>query len=99
MCSSHFSAGYQCIGVHALDCLDVANQEQTSPLIMVATEPVSSSFAGQVLGLVDSGASFNFMSHELYIKLGWMVDKYQQALVHLANETVVTSERWATGIL
>ena len=27
---------------------------------MVITEPVSSSFAGQVLGLVDSGASFNF---------------------------------------
>ena len=27
---------------------------------MVVMEPVSSSFAGQVLGLVDSGASFKF---------------------------------------
>ena len=44
---------------------------------MVAMEPVSSSFAGQVLGLVDSRASFNFMSHELCMKLGWMVDKHQ----------------------
>ena len=99
MSSLHFSAGYQCVGVRALDCLGVASQEQTSPLIMVATEPVSSSFAGQVLGLVDSRASFNFMSHELCMKLGWMVDKHQQASVHLANGTVVTSEGRATGIL
>ena len=76
MCSLHFLAGYQCVGVHALDCLGVASQEQTSPLIMVAKEPVSSSFAGQVLGLVDSGASFNFMIHELCMKLGWTVDKH-----------------------
>ena len=76
MCSSHFSAGYQCVGVRALDCLGVTGQEQTSLLIMVATEPVSSSFAGQVLVLVDSGTSFNFMSHELCKKLGWMVDKH-----------------------
>ena len=33
------------------------------------------------LGLVDSGASFNFMSCVLYTKLGWRVDKQQQALV------------------
>ena len=77
MCSSHFSAGYQCVGVRALDYLGVAGQVQTSLLIIVATEPVSSSFAGQVLGLVDSGASFNFMSHELCMKLGWTVDKHQ----------------------
>ena len=79
MCSLRFSAGYQCVGVCALDCLDVAGQERTSPLIMVAMEPVSSTFAGQILGLVDSGASFNFMSHELCMKLGWTVDKPQQA--------------------
>ena len=66
---------------------------------MVTTEPVSSSFAGQVLGLVDSGASINFMSHELRIKLGWTVDKHQQASVHLASGTVVTSEGQATGVL
>ena len=66
---------------------------------MVATEPVSSSFAGQVLGLVDSRASFNFMSSELCMNLGWMIDKHQQASVHLANGTVVTSEGPATGIL
>ena len=77
MCSLCFLVGYQCIGVCALDCLGVAGQEQTSLLIMVLMKPVLSSFAGQVLGLVDSGASFNFMSHELYIKLGWMVDKHQ----------------------
>ena len=70
MCSSHFSAGYQCIGVCALDCLDVASQERTSLLIMVVTAPVPSRFAGQVLGLVDSGALFKFMSHELCMKLG-----------------------------
>ena len=99
MCSSHFSAGYHCFGVHALDCLGVAGQERTSLLIMVATEPVSSSFAGQLLGLVDSGASFNFMSQELCMKLGWMVGKHQQASVHLANGTVVTSEGRATGVL
>ena len=99
MCSSHFSAGYQCIGVCTLDCLGVAGQERTPPLIMVAMEPVSSSFAGQVLGLVDSRALFNFMSQELCMKLGWMVDKHQQTSVHLANGTVVTSEGWATGIL
>ena len=99
MCSLRFSASYQCIGVHAFDSLGVASQERTSPLIMVATETVSSSFAGQVLGLVDSGASFSFMSHELCMKLGWMVDKHQQASVHLANETVVTSKGRATGIL
>ena len=98
MCGLHFSAGYQCVGVCALDCLCLASQEQTSPLIMVATEPVSFSFAGQVLGLVDSGASFNFTSQEKYMKLGWMVDKHQQA-VHLANGTVVTSEGRETGIL
>ena len=62
MCSLHFLAGYYCVGVCALDCLGASGQERTSPLIMVVTEPVSSSFAGQVLGLVDSGASFNFMS-------------------------------------
>ena len=66
---------------------------------MITTEPVSSSFAGQVLGLEDSRASFNFMSHELYMKLGWMVVKHQQASVHLVNGTVVTSEGWATGVL
>ena len=66
---------------------------------MVAMEPMSSSFAGQVLDLVDSGASFNFMSHELCMKLGWMVDKHQQASVHLANGTVLTSDRRETGIL
>ena len=99
MCSLRFSTGYQCVGVCALDCLGVAGQERTSLLIMVAMEPVFSSFAGQVLGLVDSGASFNFMSHELCMKLGWMVDKHQQASVHLANGTVVTSEGRATGIL
>ena len=66
---------------------------------MVATEPVSSSFAGQVLGLVDSGASFNFMSYKLCMKLSWMVDKHQQASVHLANGTVMTSKGRATGIL
>ena len=66
---------------------------------MVATEPVSSSFAGQVLGLVGSGASFNFMSQALCMKLGCMVDKHQQASVHLANGTVVTSKGWATGVL
>ena len=47
--------------------------------MMVAAEPVASNFAGQVLGLVDSGASFNFMSSELCAKLGWQVDKQQQA--------------------
>ena len=67
---------------------------------MVATEPVYSSFAGQVLGLVDSGASFNFMSHELCMKLGWTVDKHQQASVHAWRmRTVVTSEGRATGVL
>ena len=99
MCSSRFSAGYQCVGVCALDCLGVAGQERTSLLIMVVMEPVSSSFAGQVLGLVDSGASFNFMSYELCMQLGWMVDKHQQASVHLANRTVVISEGRATDIL
>ena len=99
MCSLRFSAGYQCVAVCALDCLGVASQEQTSHFIMVATKPVSSSFDGQVLGLMDSRALFNFMSHELCIKLGWMVDKHQQASVHLANGTVVTSEGRATGIL
>ena len=66
---------------------------------MVATELVSSSFAGQVLGLVDSGALFNFMSHELYMKLGWRVDKHKQASVHFTNGTVVTSEGRAKGVL
>ena len=33
------------------------------------------------------------------MKLGWTVDKHQQALVRLANGTVVTSEGWATGVL
>ena len=99
MCSLCFLAGYQCVGVCALDCLGVAGQEQTLPLIMVSMEPMSSSYAGQVLGLVDSGALFNFMSHELCMKLGWTVDKHQQASVHLANGTVVTSEGRATGVL
>ena len=99
MCSSHFLVGYQCVGVCVLDCLGVAGQERTSPLIMVVTKPVSSSFAGQVLGLVDNGASFKFMRHELCMKLGWTVDKHQQASVHLANGTVVTSEGRATGVL
>ena len=99
MCSSCFSAGYQCVGVHALDYLGVTGQERTSLLIMVATEPVSSSFAGLVMGLVDSGALFNFISHELCMKLGWTVDKHQQASVRLANGTVVTSEGRATGVL
>ena len=67
--------------------------------MMVTMEPVSSSFAGQILGLLDSGVSFNFMSHELCMKLGWMVDKHQQASVHLANRTVVTSKGRATGVL
>ena len=66
---------------------------------MVAMEPVSSSFSGQVLGFLDSGASFNFMSHELYIKLGWIANKHQKAPVHLANRTVVTRKGWATGVL
>ena len=66
---------------------------------MAVIEPVSSSFDGQVLGLVDSGASFNFMSHELCMKLGWTVDNHQQASVHLANGTVVISEGWTTGVL
>ena len=56
---------------------------------MVAMEPVSSSFPDQVLGLVSSGASFNFMSRELCMKFGWTVDKHHQASVHLEN--VVTS--------
>ena len=99
MCSLHFLAGYQCVGVCALDCLGVTGQERTQPLIMVAMEPVSYSFAGQVLGLVDSGALFNFMSHELCMKLGCTVDKHQQASVCLANGTVVTSEERATGVL
>ena len=99
MCSLRFSAGYQCVGVCTLDCLGVASQERTSPLIIVATEPVSSSFSGQVLGLVDSGVLFNFMSHELCMKLGWTVDKHQQASVRLANGTVMTSEGRATGVL
>ena len=58
-----------------------AGLENTLPLMMVATEPVSSNFAGQVLGLVDSGALFNYMSSELCAKLGWLVDKQQQASV------------------
>ena len=99
MCSSHFSAGYQCVGVCALDCLGVAGQKRTQTLIIVAMEPMSSSFAGLVLGLVDSGALFNFMSHELCMKLGWMVKKHQQASVYLANGTVVTSEGRATGVV
>ena len=66
---------------------------------MVAMEPVFSSFAGQVLGLVDRGASYNFMSQELCIKLGWMVDKHQQASVCLVNRTVVASKGRATGVL
>ena len=33
------------------------------------------------------------------MKLGWTVDKHQQASVHLANGTVVTSEGRATGVL
>ena len=99
MCSLHFSAGYQCVGVRALDCLGVAGQERTSLLIMVAMEPVFSSFASQVLGLVDSGASFNFMSQELCMKISWTVNKDQQASVCLANGTVVASEGQATGVL
>ena len=67
--------------------------------MMVATEPVSSNFAGQVLGLVDSGASFNFMSSELCAKLGWWVDKQQQASVQLANSTVVESDGRAIRVL
>ena len=60
-------------------CLGAAGLENTSPLMMVAAESVASNFAGQVLGLVDSGASFNFMSSALCAKLGWRVDKQQQA--------------------
>ena len=33
------------------------------------------------------------------MKLGWTVDKHQQASVCLANGTVVTSEGRATGVL
>ena len=33
------------------------------------------------------------------MKLGWMVDKHQQASVCLANRTVATSEGRATGVL
>ena len=33
------------------------------------------------------------------MKLGWMVDKHQQASVHLVNGTVVTSKGRATGVL
>ena len=85
--------------MRALDCLGVASGEDTLLLIMVATELVPSSFAGQVLGLVDSGASFNFMSCVLCTKLGWRVNKQQQALVCLANRMVVKSKGCATGIL
>ena len=59
---------------------------------MVATKPVSSSFAGQVLGLVDNGASFNFMSCALCTKLDWQVDEQQPALVWLENGMVVKSK-------
>ena len=67
--------------------------------MMVATEPVSLNFVGQVLGLVDSGASFKFMSSELCAKLGWLVDKQQQASVQLVNGTAVKSDGRATGVL
>ena len=33
------------------------------------------------------------------MKLGWMVDRHQQASVHLANGAVVTSKGRATGVL
>ena len=99
MCSSHFLAGLKCVGLCTLDRLGATSDKNTMLLIMVATEPVSSSFAGQVLGLVDSGVSFNFMSCALCTNLGWRVDKQQQDLVWLANGTVVKSKGQATGIL
>ena len=39
------------------------------------------------------------MSRDLCMKLGWMVNKHQQASLHLANRTVVTSKGRATGAL
>ena len=39
------------------------------------------------------------MSHELCMKLGWMVDKHQPASVRLVNGTEVTSEGQAIGVL
>ena len=33
------------------------------------------------------------------MKLGWTVDKHQQASVRLANRTVLKSEGRATGVL
>ena len=51
------------------------------------------------MGLVDNGALFKFMSSELCAKLGWLVDKQQQASVQLANGTVVKSDGRATGVL
>ena len=89
----------KCVGVRALVCFGAAGLENTSLLMIVATEPVSSNFAGQVLGLVDSGPSFNFMSSELCTKLGWRLDKQQQASVQLANGTVVKSNGRTTGVL
>ena len=77
----------------------MAGLENTSPLMMVATEPASSNFVCQVFGLVDSGASFSFMSSELCAKLGLLVSKQQQASVRLANSTVVKSNGRTTGVL
>ena len=82
-----------------LDRLGAARDKNTMLLIMVATDPGSSSFAGQVLGLVDSGVSINFMSCALCTNLGWRVDKQQQALVRLTNRMVVKSKGCTTGIL
>lgn len=57
-----FSTGYTCVRVHATADLGLAGEADSKSLVTMSVDPLSESFFGSVMRLLDSGATFNFMS-------------------------------------
>ena len=77
----------------------VSRSLESSPLLVVKVEIPNMVANRDIEGLIDSGASYNFISKKLATELGWQGYKHNSVSVRLANGSSVATSRACSGLV
>ena len=72
---------------------------EQEPLLLLEVGFLSSSLDKRVHGLIDSGASFNFISQSLVQQLNWECKPCKEIQVHLADGCEVGTSQICSGLV
>ena len=77
----------------------VSRSLESAPLLVVQVEFPQMVAGSQVEGLIDSGASYNFVSKQLAIDLGWQSERHNTVNVRLADGSSINTSLACRGLV